>query len=65
LEGGSKSGQQRFPSMTDRTSHARPKNRETENENLRNGSPPKPATGSTGSNSGKTLTDPATGAPNR
>lgn len=54
--------------MTDR----RPDNRETENENQRpdrRGAPPRPATEPPGtegsSNSGRTATDPATGAPNR
>jgi len=39
-----------------------------ENSNLKPGSPPRPATeppGASGSNSGETLTDPATGEPNR
>jgi hypothetical protein len=54
--------------MTDR----RPDTRETENENQRpdrRGAPPRPATEPPGaegsSNSGRTETDPATGAPNR
>lgn len=49
----------------------RPKNREAENENQRPdqaGSPPRPATeprdAKGSSNSGRTETDPATGAPN-
>ncbi len=49
----------------------RPKSRETENENQRpdkEGSPPRPVTEPKGaegsSNSGRTETDPATGAPN-
>ena len=50
--------------MTDQ----RPDNRSTENENLKPGEPPRPATepgGAEGSsNSGETLTDPATGEPN-
>lgn len=54
-----------------RTGDARPKDRATENENLRpgpDGEPPRPATeprGSEGSsNSGETATDPATGEEN-
>jgi hypothetical protein len=50
----------------------RPDNREVENENLRPqgaGQPPRPATeppgGERSQNSGKTLTDPGSGAPNR
>jgi len=58
--------------MTDHTNQAgRPKDRATENENLRpdrDGQPPRPATepqGSKGSsNSGQTATDPATGEQN-
>ena len=56
--------------MTDATP-GRPKDRQTENENLRpagDGEPPRPATeprGSKGSsNSGETATDPATGEEN-
>ena len=47
----------------------RPDNRETENEMVKPGKPPRPATepaGSKGSSkTGKTMTDPATGEPNR
>jgi hypothetical protein len=50
----------------------RPDNREVENENLRpqkGGGPPRPATEPPGAkrsqDSGKTLTDPGTGTPNR
>ena len=53
------------------TTPARPKDRQTENENLRpdrDGQPPRPATeppGSKGSsNSGETAADPATGEEN-
>jgi hypothetical protein len=50
-------------------SGARPNSHATENENLKPGDPPRPATepkGSEGSsNSQKTATDPATGKPNR
>lgn len=56
---------------THRTGDTRPKDRATENENLRpgpDGEPPRPATeprGSEGSsNSGETATDPATGEQN-
>mgnify|MGYP001547747511 CR=1 FL=1 len=55
--------------MTSRTPQSRPDNRETENENLKPGSPPRPATepkGAEGSSkTSKTLTDPATGAPQK
>lgn len=57
--------------MTQPTTPNRPKDRATENENLRpdaDGQPPRPATepaGSEGSsNSGETATDPATGEEN-
>ena len=57
--------------MTQSTPPNRPKDRATENENLRpdrDGQPPRPATepaGSKGSsNSGQTATDPATGEEN-
>jgi hypothetical protein len=58
--------------MTDQTTGAgRPKDRATENENLRpdrDGEPPRPATEPRGaegsSNSGETATDPATGEEN-
>lgn len=39
----------------------RPHSHETENENLKPGSPPTPVTGGEGSNSHQTKTDPATG----
>lgn len=58
----------RYPRMPDNKPNSRPDNRETENENLKPGSPPRPASepkGSEGSSqTDKTLTDPATGEPN-
>ena len=54
--------------MPDTKPASRPDNRETENENLKPGSPPRPASepsGSEGSSeTDKTMTDPATGTPN-
>ena len=54
--------------MPTHTDTPRPKNRGTENEMLKPGSPPRPATEPQGAQSssktGKTLTDPATGEPN-
>ena len=72
VEGGGKADQTsravRYPGMPDNKPNSRPDNRETENENLKPGSPPRPASepkGSEGSSkTDKTLTDPATGAPN-
>lgn len=50
-------------------SGARPNSHATENENLKPGKPPRPATEPKGSErsskTSKTLTDPATGEPNR
>lgn len=55
--------------MTSKTPQTRPDNRETENENLKAGSPPRPATephGAEGSSkTSKTATDPATGEPQK
>jgi len=54
--------------MPDNKPKSRPDNRETENENLKPGSPPRPASEPHGSEASgktdKTLTDPATGEPN-
>jgi hypothetical protein len=54
--------------MPDAKPKSRPDNRETENEDIKPGSPPRPASepeGSEGSSqTDKTLTDPATGEPN-
>lgn len=55
--------------MPDQKPHARPDNRETENENLKPGSPPRPSTEPAGaegsSETSKTLTNPSTGEPNK
>jgi hypothetical protein len=53
--------------MPDGKTAERPKNRETENEMVKGGKPPRPATEPAGakgsSRNGKTMTDPSTGEP--